>query len=65
MYAEARPIYELPGGDPAVCQNYLKSTFTIYVINWTIDQYLNSSSNYSMHRNVEYLREAADDYEHG
>jgi general transcription factor 3C polypeptide 3 (transcription factor C subunit 4) len=34
MYAEAKPIYELLGGDPAVCQNYLKSTFT-NLINWT------------------------------
>ena len=29
MYAEAKPIYELLGGDPAVCQNQLKSRFTI------------------------------------
>jgi general transcription factor 3C polypeptide 3 (transcription factor C subunit 4) len=29
MYAEAKPIYELLDGDPAICQNYLKSTFTI------------------------------------
>jgi hypothetical protein len=37
MYTEARPIYELLGGDPAVCQK--SSQVNIHdLINWTIDQ---------------------------
>jgi general transcription factor 3C polypeptide 3 (transcription factor C subunit 4) len=40
MYAEAKPIYELLGGDPAVCPKKILSQVnnSISKINWAIDQ---------------------------
>ena len=64
MYAEAKPIYELLGADPAVCDSQY-----VFLITWHSSQ-LKTSSIYILLQTaacmkmLEELREAAEVYEH-
>jgi len=65
MYAEAKPIYELLGGDPAVCQAIsVQYSFSDQSGPKTSSIYILFQTAICM-RNLEELREAADVYEHG
>lgn len=64
MYAEAKPIYELLGGDSAVCASFLLGVFNFTEsIHKTSSIYILLQTAACM-RNIDELRDAADVYEH-